>query len=76
MSEHESKSEVAQLMHQIELEYQSAQRGLTGLAQGTASHAFITKRLENIGAYQEHLARLVGTEQAAQMVCNAAEQYL
>ncbi len=70
----ESKSEVAQLMRRIALEYEAAERGLTGFAEGSSKHQFITARLENIGACHEQLAQLVGDEQAAQLVCEAMEQ--
>ena len=76
MDTNESKSEVARLLHQIELEYQAAQRGLTGLAYGTSIHQFITRKLENIGACHERLAQLVGPEQATQLVCGVTEQSL
>jgi len=42
------QSEVACLRQQIRQEYESAVRGLNGLARGTAQHAFITKRIENL----------------------------
>lgn len=74
MDTDEKKSEVARLMQQIAMEYQAAQQGLTGLAYGTSLHQFITQRLEHIGACHEQLAQLVGDEQAAQLVCSAAEQ--
>ncbi len=73
MSAIENKSQVARLLHRIDMEYQAAQWGLTGLAEGTAKHAYITRRLENIGAYQEQLAQLVGTGQAAQLLCETME---
>ena len=44
MSEPESKSEIAQLLRRIDLEYQAAQWGLTGFAEGSSKHAFITAR--------------------------------
>ena len=50
-----SKSEVAQLMRQIDLEYQAAQRGLYGFAV-VASHELITARMER-GA--ERILRLI-----------------
>ncbi len=49
------KSEVAQLLQQISLEYEAATRGLTGLSAGSAKHSFITARLEQIGIYHEQL---------------------
>ena len=74
MSEPESKSEIAQLLRRIDLEYQAAQWGLTGFAEGSSKHQFITARMENIGACRERLAELVGDEQAAQLLCDAMEQ--
>jgi hypothetical protein len=70
----EQKSEVAQLLHQINLEYEAATRGLTGLSAGSAKHSFITARLEQIGVYHEQLASLVGEVQATQLVIELAEQ--
>ncbi|MDQ2715451.1 MAG: hypothetical protein M3Z08_11140 [Chloroflexota bacterium] len=60
-------STVAQLRHQIEAEYIAAQRGLEGLA-AVARHEYITKRMENMDCYHRQLVRLVGEEQAIQMV--------
>ena len=71
-----NESEVARLLHQIDLEYQATQRGLTGLAAGTAKHAFITARMENIGVYHEQLASYVGKVQATQLVSDLAERYI
>jgi hypothetical protein len=70
----EQKSEVAQLLHHINLEYEAATRGLTGLSAGSAKHSFITARLEQIGVYHEQLASLVGEVQATQLVIELAEQ--
>ncbi len=49
------KSKVAQLMQQIVLQEEAAQRGLTGFAI-VATHESITKRME-LGA--EHILRLI-----------------
>ena len=68
------KSEVAQLLQQISLEYEAATRGLTGLSAGSAKHSFITARLEQIGVYHEQLVSLVGEVQATQLVIELAEQ--
>jgi len=68
------KSEVAQLLQQINLEYEAATRGLTGLSAGSVKHSFITARLEQIGVYHEQLASLVGEVQATQLVIELAEQ--
>lgn len=64
-----SESEVARLLQQIDKEFEAAQRGLTGLAQGTASHAFITAKLKCVRSYQERLAMHVGTDEATRLVC-------
>ncbi len=55
-----NQSEVARLMHQIQMEHEAAQRALYGLAQGTAQHEFITARMENIGRCGEQLKHVVG----------------
>ena len=69
----EQKSEVAQLLHRISLEYEAATRGLMGLSAGSARHTFITARLERIGAYHEQLASLVGETRATQLVIELEE---
>jgi hypothetical protein len=69
----EQKSEGAQLLHRISLEYEAATRGLTGLSAGSAMHTFITARLERIGAYHEQLASLVGETRATQLVIELEE---
>src|SRR5215471_20765593 len=70
----EQKSEVAQLLQQISLEYEAAGRGLMGLSAGSAKHSFITARMEQIGAYHEQLVSLVGEVQATQFVIELAEE--
>jgi hypothetical protein len=69
----EQKSEVAQLLQQISLEYEAAGRGLTGLSAGSARHSFITARLEQIGAYHEQLTSMIGEVQATQLLIELAE---
>jgi hypothetical protein len=56
----ENKSEVARVLEQIELEFQAAQRGLYGLAVGTAKHQFITNKMEQMGKLHEKLQTMVG----------------
>jgi hypothetical protein len=68
------KSEVTQLLEQISLEYEAATRGLTGLSAGSAKHSFITARLEQVGAYHEQLASIVGEVQATQLLIELTEQ--
>lgn len=58
----EQRSEVARLLAQINSEYEAAQRGLSGLAQGISQHRFITIRMERIGELHAQLRSLVGDE--------------
>ncbi len=62
------ESEVARLRRQIELELEAVQRGLYGLASGTARHEFIRKRMNRVETYQGQLAQKVGEETANEMV--------
>ena len=57
---HDQQSEVARLLSQISVEYEAAQRGLTGLSYGISQHDFITARMENMGQIHSRLALLVG----------------
>jgi hypothetical protein len=61
-----AQSEVARLMQQMALEYQAAQRALESVAL-TATHEFITKRMENMSSIRDELARHVGEEAATRM---------
>jgi hypothetical protein len=61
-------SEVARLLQQIRQEYESAQRGLAGLAYGTSQHKVITQKMENIGKWHEELRALVGEKAIALIV--------
>jgi hypothetical protein len=58
----EQRSEVAHLLAEISSEYESARLGLSGLAQGTCQHRFITRRMEQIGELHTRLRGLVGDE--------------
>ena len=64
----ENHSEIARLRQRIAEEYEAAMRGLSGLAYGTATHEFITKRMEQIGTCHETLQRLVGEQEATRML--------
>jgi hypothetical protein len=63
------KSEVARLRQQIALEMEAMHRGMSGLSEGSARHAFIHARMERIGACQDVLTGQVGAVAANQMVC-------
>lgn len=70
MSGHrEQKSEVARLLAQINNEYESACRGLSGLSQGSSQHEFITKRMERMAELHFQLRNLVGDEAMKQIAC-------
>jgi hypothetical protein len=75
-SAQEQRSEVARLLTQISMEYEAAQRGLSGLVSGTSQHAFITHKMENMGRYQQELQNLVGEMPAIAMIAEhlSAEQ--
>lgn len=74
VSEKENKSEVARLRQLYAEEYEAAQRGLTGLAMGSARHAFITRKMANMYACQLELAKLVGEQEAARLMDEAVEK--
>jgi hypothetical protein len=61
-------SEVARLREQIETQLVAMRRGLSGLASGTARHAFINARMEHLGTCQASLAGQLGEEDAALVV--------
>ena len=62
-----ANSEVSRLLSQIELEYEAAQQGLHGIAV-TASHQFITARMERIAECYALLVKQVGEQTAANLV--------
>lgn len=74
MDEPEPGSEVTRLRQRIHLEYEAAQRGLSGIAQGAARHAFITKRQENIAVHYEALKQLIGEQRATRILVEVLEQ--
>ncbi len=47
----EAKSEVARLKRRIALEYEAAERGLFGFAEGSSKHQFITAQETRKGVY-------------------------
>lgn len=74
MPRQESRSEVARLRQQIRLEYEAAQQGLTGLAEGNAQHAFITRKMENMEICYTMLKDLLGETQATRLFAETLEQ--
>lgn len=71
-SQSHNHSEVARLMQQITTEYEATQRVLSGIAV-TATHEFITARVENIGHCHEQLKVLVGESDAIALVAESLE---
>ena len=65
----EQKSEVARLRTQIEQEYQASVWALTGLSSGSLQHAFITRRMQHMDIAYQGLARIIGEEQATEVLC-------
>ena len=74
MSESELGSEVARLRQCIHLEYEAAQRGLYGTAQGTAQHTFISQRLENMVAHHQTLTQLIGQQEAIKILVEVLDR--
>ena len=69
-----AESEVARLLHAIEQEYEAARAGMSGLASGTARHAFITGKMERIGGYHRALSGLLGEQEAIKLVVETMER--
>jgi hypothetical protein len=67
-------SDVARMRQQIASEYLSAQLGLSGFAEGTSRHSFITSKMERMGASFETLAQMMGKEQAIQVVADTLQK--
>ena len=65
-----AQSEVAQLRQKIIEEYEAMKRGLSGLASGSAQHAFINARLRRVDDYYNQLAQHIGQQDATQAICD------
>jgi hypothetical protein len=66
-------SEVAHLLRQISVEYEAAQQGLSGLAQGVSQHRFITQRMERMHELHTQIHALVG-EEAMSLIASHLDQ--
>ena len=66
----ENASEIARLRQQIEEQLVAMRRGLSGLSDGSTRHAFITARMERIGAYQNGLTDQLGERAADRLLYN------
>ncbi|HAE81917.1 MAG TPA: hypothetical protein DCK85_00905 [Ktedonobacter sp.] len=60
----------------MDLEYEAAQQGITGLAVGTARHDFINARMEQVAVYQEQLATCVGETEATRLIYDHYAQHI
>jgi hypothetical protein len=69
-----TQSEVTRLLARIEQEYASARSGLSGLASGTARHAFLTGKMERIQTCYRSLCGLLGTPEATRAVAEHLER--
>jgi hypothetical protein len=63
-------SEIAQILRNIEQEYQASKCGLEGLSSGSARHDFISQKTEKMAKHHEHLSHLVGPEKAIAMIAD------
>jgi hypothetical protein len=64
-----NNSEVARLMEQIRAEHEAAQRGLTGIAEGTAKHIFINAHMNRMWQLKDELGKEVSDADALTMIC-------
>jgi hypothetical protein len=70
------QSEVAQLRQQIVEEYEAMKQGLSGLAWGTAKHAFIDARMRRVDHYHEQLVERVGEQEAVHTIYDLYTQIM
>ena len=69
---HGNQSEVARLIQQIGLECEAAHLAMNGYAE-VAKHAYITHRMERMGALHDELRGLVGEEEAVKVLVRAMD---
>ena len=67
------KSEIARVLAQIEAECTAMQQGLSGYA-AVAAHEIIQRRFTTIGVHRDHLAHLVGEQDANTMTWQTYNQ--
>jgi hypothetical protein len=67
-------SSVAAIIASITAEHIAAQRALSAYREGTARHAFITRREENIGQHLETLATMIPRDAAMGLVVDALKR--
>ncbi len=64
-----SASEVAHLREQVELEYEAMMQGMSGFAEGSAMHEFISARMARVESYHGALTQEVGEYEATRIIC-------
>jgi len=64
-----NSSQVARLREQVAQEYEAMMQGLTGFAEGSAMHEFISARMARVENYHDELAKEVGESLATQIIC-------
>ncbi len=72
-SNRRNRSELAQLLEQIDMQHEAAYLALRGLASGTAQHEIINAKMERWGLIQEKLTPIVGKEAAIKIVLDVME---
>lgn len=66
-----TQSNIAHLKAEFELQNAAARYALNGLSSGTASHRFITSKMERMGELHDELKKKIGEEKAARFVVKA-----
>jgi len=69
-------SEIVRLREAIRAEYEAAQRGLSGLALGTAQHELIIARMENLTRRVNELRQVAGEEEVKRVLMQLGETTL
>lgn len=64
-----NSSQVARLREQVELEYESMMQGLSGFAEGSAIHEFISIRMARVEGYHGELTKEIGEIEATRIIC-------
>lgn len=67
-----NQSEVARLIQQIDAECEAARLAMHSYAE-VAKHAYITSRMERMGALHEELRAIVGERQATEILVRAMD---
>jgi hypothetical protein len=70
IQEPHADSEVARLLDTTQHEYEAAQQGLSGLAQGTARHQVIDARMKRMHQTHKQLEALVGPDEARTLIAH------